>query len=489
MLAIVVTLGVLIYFSASGGMGSLSQGYATAMKGRANAVSEEFAVEQVTFTNGAEALPVTLTNSVASATPASFQQMVTWDPATYSTYEATNLGNVRFCATSSCATPLYSWLESCSGTCSTGGSTSTTATAWVNLGSLTVPASGTLTVYMVFEATSTNFDGVYWGEAPQLSPTYAQYDNGANVFAAYFDGNTPTSDFTVYTGLTLAQAASVAGPGATTINAIALTGTTGAHVPFFSFNTALSNTGLILESSYTLAADTADGTGISGLVNSATATSITNGVGVGEGFGGDYFFQASWAASAPTEPTNGAGAAPAAGTWLFSSLTYTGAGETSFYAQITPALYGTPGQTAGTGYSGTDTLTNPLTAATNLYMGSIGGSAAVDIEYNFMRARAYPPSNTMPTASFGTPSSTSGANVYVRNVGSASSTLVSVYVVDQTTGAFVGQFLISPTVLNVGTFVDIPYTTLAFTPSLGQTYLFTVTSSLGNSVVYDLEAT
>ena len=350
-----------------------------------------------------EYIPITITNNQASATPNPFQQMVTWDPATYSAYEATNLGNVRFCADTVCNTPLDAWLESCSSTCNSAGSSSTSATAWVKLTSAIAANGGTLTIYMVFESTSTQFDGNYWGEAPQLSSTYAQYDNGANVFAAYFNGDTATGDFTVYTGLTLAQATGVTGPTGGTINVIAITNNPAAHDPFFSFNTALSNTGLIVESSYAVAADTNDGTGVGGLVNSATANSITNGIAYGEGFGSDYFYQASDTSSAMTEPTNGAGASPAAGTWLYGSLTYTGSSEASFYAQITPALYGTPGQSAGTGYSGTDTLTNPISGATHVYMGSIGGSSAVDIEYNFMRARYYPPSDVMPSAAFGNP--------------------------------------------------------------------------------------
>jgi len=82
-------------------------------------------------------------------------------------------------------------------------------------------------------------------------------------------------------------------------------------------------------------------------------------------------------------------------------------------------------------------------------------------------------------------SGTTGADVYVRNVGTISSTLVSVYVVDQSTGAVVAQFALSPvTALNAGTVVDIPHTTLTFTPSHGQTYSFTVTSLLGNSVIF-----
>jgi len=38
---------------------------------------------------------------------------------------------------------------------------------------------------MAFEPTSTNYDGVYAGEAPQLSSTYAEYDDGASVFPYY----------------------------------------------------------------------------------------------------------------------------------------------------------------------------------------------------------------------------------------------------------------------------------------------------------------
>lgn len=50
MLAIVVTLGALIYTFASGGMNSLSENYAVAMTGNSHAASEGFTIEQVTFT-------------------------------------------------------------------------------------------------------------------------------------------------------------------------------------------------------------------------------------------------------------------------------------------------------------------------------------------------------------------------------------------------------------------------------------------------------
>ena len=152
-----------------------------------------------------------------SATPSTFQQLVTWNPSTYSAYEAASLSNVRFCADNACATPLNAWLESCSSTCSTSGSSSTSASAWVKLTSSIAANGGTLTIYMVFEGVAVNFDSNYWGEAPQLSGTYAQYDNGANVFTTLYQNfagsSTPTgwsssgSAYTINNGLTSASSA------------------------------------------------------------------------------------------------------------------------------------------------------------------------------------------------------------------------------------------------------------------------------------------
>jgi len=77
-----------------------------------------------------------------------------------------------------------------------------------------------------------------------------------------------------------------------------------------------------------------------------------------------------------------------------------------------------------------------------------------------------------------------GANLYVRSVGITSSTLVSVFVLDQSTGAFVGQFPTS-TALSAGALAAI---SLPFTPAVGNAYSFTVTSSMGNSVKFIAEA-
>jgi hypothetical protein len=582
--------------------------------------------------SGNSYVPITITNSQTSATPTAFQQMVTWNPSTYSSYEASNLGNIRFCAEAGCATNLYAWLESCTSSCAP---TATSATAWVQLSSVIAGSGGQLTIYMVFAPTSTNFDGNYWGEAPTLSGAYAQYDNGANVFTAYFDGNTPTSDFTVGSGLAVSQAPSVAGPGATTIDAIQVTGSAAAHEPHFAFDEAMSNSGLITESSFAQVTDFADASPITGLVDSATASSVANGISVGAGAATTYFFQMYDSAGTVSAFVNELGASVAAETWLYGSVTYPGTSATSWSATVAPQLYSSTG-------GQTDTYANnPLSGVTgSLYLGAMAGTSAVQVYFNWDRARAYPPGGVMPstslggvttptstfdteewyaiasstitsttmtatfsapdtaatwiavfgvsgantvspfdacsgcasgaspqtasgasnvqttmstsyaydlllygcaagggglaagftgiysnsyppdqneyagyetvsvaqtnlvtscggTSTYGTeitdavagsgPSTSPGASVYVRNVGTVPLTLVSVYVVDQSTGTFVMQAAINQAV-SVGVLVDIPQTTIAFTPSSGNTYSFTVTSSSGNSVTFDEEA-
>ena len=267
MLATVVTLGVLIFAAAGGGMRSLSENYAVGMTRAQNAAAERLVVEQASFdssenpaldgsstnhatgstssiaasltTSGSDDLivayvsaadagaasppsvssvagagltwtqrlassaetvpesyvPITITNGQAAATPNPFQEKVTWNPSTYSSSEASDLGNVRFCSDNECVAPLYGWLESCTPSCSPSA---TLATAWVQLTSAIPGSGGTLTVYIVFEPTSVDFDGNYWGEAPNLSSPYGLYDNGANVFTQY--GGASWSSFTEVEG-------------------------------------------------------------------------------------------------------------------------------------------------------------------------------------------------------------------------------------------------------------------------------------------------
>jgi hypothetical protein len=81
------------------------------------------------------------------------------------------------------------------------------ATIWFKT-PVSIPANSSISLCLN-AGPSFNFDGVYWGEAPQLSPTYGQYDNGANVFNFYdnFAGTTIKSVWTqiIASGGTITQ--------------------------------------------------------------------------------------------------------------------------------------------------------------------------------------------------------------------------------------------------------------------------------------------
>ncbi len=136
-------------------------------------------------------IPITLTNNQSAATPSGFQQMLTVNSASYSSMEMSGLQNVEFTVGSPApgGTALQAWLES-------GNSSASSSTIWwVNLGTNTIGASGgTLTIYMNFMSSSVLNSAGPTGEAPQLSGTYAQYDNGSLVFNNYwnFNGSLPS---------------------------------------------------------------------------------------------------------------------------------------------------------------------------------------------------------------------------------------------------------------------------------------------------------
>ena len=110
---------------------------------------------------------ISVVNDTTQATPTNFQQLI----QTTLQYPS----GVRFWSPTDGW--LYGWLESLSST--------NQAAIWVKIPS-SIPANGVYQIYMV-EDSSLNFDGVYWGEAPTLSSSYAQYDNGGNVFNNYWN--------------------------------------------------------------------------------------------------------------------------------------------------------------------------------------------------------------------------------------------------------------------------------------------------------------
>lgn len=72
---------------------------------------------------------------------------------------------------------LHAWLEA-------WNASDYQAVIWVNLPN-GVPADSHVNIYMEVLPQNYTFDGVMWGEAPQLSSTYGAYDNGQFVFDYY----------------------------------------------------------------------------------------------------------------------------------------------------------------------------------------------------------------------------------------------------------------------------------------------------------------
>ena len=201
-----VFVGVLAYVSYS--LDTASSGFYNVVQNSGNQAAEQLSVEQTAFSltssgSTTSYVVVTFSNTQTSATASPFQQMLTINPSLYTSLESTDLGNIRFFQTLSggiFSGPVDSWLESIA---STPANTATSATFWLSLPN-GIPASSQLSIYMDFSAT-TEFDGIIAGEAPQLSSTYGQYDNGANIFLYYNNGGS-TANLNVENGGSLTVA-------------------------------------------------------------------------------------------------------------------------------------------------------------------------------------------------------------------------------------------------------------------------------------------
>ncbi|MEM0172906.1 MAG: hypothetical protein QXI16_00200 [Sulfolobaceae archaeon] len=127
--------------------------------------------------------PITFTNSPSGS--GSYQQLINLTMSSYN-INTTSIDNFLFSYTN--GTFIYAWIESYN---------STTLTVWLNL------LNGTTEIYLdVYSLTTNEFSNTssYLGEAPQLSPTYGEYDNGALVFPFYYNfaGTSLSSSWTPF---------------------------------------------------------------------------------------------------------------------------------------------------------------------------------------------------------------------------------------------------------------------------------------------------
>ena len=315
-------------------------------------------------------LNITLDNSQSTATPAPFQQMLTVNSLAYQSYESNTLANIEFFYANGTIVP--SWLES-------GNTNSSTNTIyWVKLVNGEAATSNTL-IYMGFGAHSTSFfSNTLTGEAPQLSSTYAEYDNGANVFTNYwnFAGTALPSGFN-----SLASGGTYSVDNGLTLSTPATSGDyihvfTTTQYPPSIVETYVSSTTNIGSGEYDLA-----------------YTTVETASGGDSGYQTDYRFDnyennnriVKDVAGTGTQITTAAYTLPSS--FIMSGFWPATGNE---YMQINYANQ----------LSTTDNAITYANANLDIFTNT-GTTTAVSSTTTWLRTRAYPPSGVMPTASFG----------------------------------------------------------------------------------------
>ena len=315
-------------------------------------------------------VPLTITSS--AATPSPFQQMVIVNMNNYNSYASSNLQNIEF--TYPNGTIIPSWREN--------GTTNTqTVVYWLKLGSFT-----TATVYMDFFSTSSNvLNPVNTGEAPQLTcsnpsdtascSTYAEYDNGANVFNDYWN----------FAGTSLPSGLSATAACTTTNNGLTIAATSGACGIYT--DTTINSNDNVLESYMQQA-------GYGSLLYSISAT-------------GGYYSDTSWITSGSSsgESYNGV-FSPNPNNQIITSINgvqYDNSVSYSYPSSYT--VYGVinVNNLAYDTVNYTTVATAP-TSDTPLgqnYFAQLFSTGSTDILAYWLRTRAYPPNGVMPSISFG----------------------------------------------------------------------------------------
>lgn len=313
--------------------------------------------------NKAYYVPITITNTQAAATPSPFQQMISFNPSTYSSYERSNLGNIRFYLN---GTELHSWCESgCT-------SASSNAVFWVSL-PVPIAASSNAIINMYLLPTIVQYDGVYAGEAPQLSQTYAEYDDGASVFNNYwnFAGTSLSSSFIqeICSGATISQN-----------NMITLTTPSSCGFDGVIINTPIGSP-QILEGDVT-----SWGGGAGGLAEQASNACDTE-MYIYNGWSGGY------EGYSPSTSQGICAGFTSLSTSFVLSAGIDGLAWLSSSSEIWYHNYNS--------YSTTSSAAGSLPSSIYPSIGIYEYSSSTSITFQWLRTRAYPPNGVMPSVAFG----------------------------------------------------------------------------------------
>jgi len=312
-------------------------------------------------------LAIPITNNQNVATPAPFQQMIQLNLSQYPQLEgiASDLSNIYFSSDEAGQNKLYSWRE-------TPASLTSDVTWWVLLPD-GIPANGTVIIYLQVSS-STALDGVYTGEAPQLSSTYGQYDNGARVFPVYYNfaGSTLDGRISPISGVTLTQNNGLS----VIVNKV--------EAAFYILTSSSATSPFVMEAYetyYGVSVDINPGEQWGFVIDSNTSTSQNAG-----GLPGGTNFMVRILSNGPSPQ-------------LVEGGTILAAGNTYFVSQYT-AIDGftqTPSGITAT-FDGIS-ISASTTALTSGYIGFYVYSAVANstiATVNWLRIRAYPPNGAMP---------------------------------------------------------------------------------------------
>ena len=318
-------------------------------------------------------VPANIVNSRSSATPTNFQQEFANTP-----FNALSGNVVVYNGISGGLMPA--WIES-------------NSIIWVNLGSNTISATSSANgvYYFGLGSASTNFfiSGNNMGEAPQLSSTYAQYDNGNIVFPFYdnFAGSSLNTNLWKVTTL------GVAGGNTLTVNnGITLSVTTGST----NNGIAISSVNTYNAIYYTL--DILGNQIITSQADSPTRFAFWDEQAVQSPTGSDKGFSITTGTSSREEIAVYSGVTAAAtyfstqpaGTVLYSIYGNSIAGSATYN-------YGNHVSASPTGYAVGNFINEYVEM--QLYP-STGG--ANSISANYIRLRISPPNGVMPSVTYGT---------------------------------------------------------------------------------------